>query len=182
MLSPEGPTGGAIRQAILNDEADGGVDDASGVVAAGVGEVGHVGIEILATAGAIMLGVDQDDVAGSAGEGIAQVVESASGEAVAIGAMAASRTGPPAVIAALAGDFGLGKVVEVCGAFGGVGGGIRRVAAWVGSWKRAPTRNYEAQWRSVHKIRPVTVPQSRKRPRVRRGHPWRALRPCGPTA
>jgi hypothetical protein len=31
MFSPEGPTGGAIRQAILDDEADGGVDDASGV-------------------------------------------------------------------------------------------------------------------------------------------------------
>jgi hypothetical protein len=121
MLSPEGPTGGAIRQAILNDEADGRVDDASGVVAAGVGEVGHVGIEILATAGAIMLGVDQDDVAGSAGEGIAQVVESASGEAVAIGAMAASRTGPPAVIAALAGDLGFGQIVEACGALGRVG-------------------------------------------------------------
>jgi len=121
MFSPEGPTGGAIRQAILNDEADGGVDDASGVVAAGVGEVGHVGVEVLATVGAIMLGVDQDDVAGSAGEGIAQVVKSTASEAVAVGAMAASRTGPPAVIAALAGDFGLGKVVEACGAFSGVG-------------------------------------------------------------
>jgi hypothetical protein len=121
MFSPEGPTGGAIRQAILNDEADGGVDDASGVVAAGVGEVGHVGVEVLATVGAIMLGVDQDDIAGSAGEGIAQVVKSTAGEAVAVGAMAASRTGPPAVIAALAGDFGLGKVVDACGAFGGIG-------------------------------------------------------------
>jgi hypothetical protein len=68
-----------------------------------------------------MLGIDQDDVAGSTGEGIAQVVKSTAGEAVAVGAMAASRTGPPAVIAALAGDFGLGKVVDAYGAFGGVG-------------------------------------------------------------
>ena len=121
MVSPEGPTGGAIRQAILNDQADGGVDDASGVVAAGVGEVGHVGVEVLATVGAIMLGVDQDDIARSAGKGIAQVVKSTASEAVAVGAMAASRTGPPAVIAALAGDLGLGQIVDACGALGGVG-------------------------------------------------------------
>jgi hypothetical protein len=121
MVSPEGPTGGAIGQAILDDQADGGADDASGVVAAGVGEVGHVGVEVLAAAGAVMLGIDQDDVAGSAGEGIAQVVKSAASVAVAVGAMAASRTGPPAVIAALAGDLGLGKVVDACGALGGVG-------------------------------------------------------------
>jgi hypothetical protein len=121
MLSPEGPTGGAIRQAILNDEADGGVDDASCVVAAGVGEVGHVGVGVLATVGAIMLGVDQDDIAGSAGEGMAQVVKSTTGEAVAVGAVSASRTGPPAVIATLAGDLGLGQFVDACGALGGVG-------------------------------------------------------------
>ena len=121
MFSPEGPTGGAIRQAILNDQADGGVDDASGVVAAGVGEVGHVGVEVLAAARAVMLRVDQDDVARPPDEGVAQVVKGAAGEAVAVGAMAASRTGPPAVIAALAGDLGLGQIVDACGALGGVG-------------------------------------------------------------
>jgi hypothetical protein len=121
MFSPEGPTGGAIRQAILDDEADGGVDDASGVVAAGVGEVGHVGVEVLAAAGAVMLGIDQDDIAGSSGEGIAQVVEGAACQAVAVGAVPAARAGPLAIIAALAGDLGLGQVVDACGALGGVG-------------------------------------------------------------
>src|SRR5947208_8032021 len=52
VLAPEGPTGGPIRQAVLDDQSDGGVDDASCVVAAGVGEVGHVGVEILAARGA----------------------------------------------------------------------------------------------------------------------------------
>jgi hypothetical protein len=121
VLSPEGPTGGAIGQAVLDDQADGGVDDAPGVVAAGVGEVGHVGVEILATASAIMLRVDQDDVAGSSGEGVAQVVKGAAGEAVAVGAMPAARTRPSAIIAALARDFGLGQVVDAGGALGGVG-------------------------------------------------------------
>jgi hypothetical protein len=121
VLSPEGPTGGAIGQAVLDDQADGGVDDAAGVVASGLGEVGHVGVEILATAGAIMLRVDQDDVAGSSGEGIAQVVKGAAGEAVAVGAMPAARTGSSAIIAALAGDLGPGQIVDACGALGGVG-------------------------------------------------------------
>ena len=121
MLSPEAPTGGAIRQAVLDDQADGGVDDASRVVAAGVGEIGHVGIEVLAAARAVMLRVDQDDVARSSGEGVAQVMEGAAGEAVAVGAMAAAWAGSPAVIAALAGDLGLGQIVDACGALGGVG-------------------------------------------------------------
>src|SRR6478672_1286423 len=42
VLTPEGPAGRAIRQAVLDDQADGGVDDAAGVVAAGAGQVGHV--------------------------------------------------------------------------------------------------------------------------------------------
>ena len=150
MFAPEGPTGGAIGQAILDDQSDGGVDDASGVVAAGVGEVGHVGVEVLAAAGAIMLGVDQDDVAGPPGEGIAQVVEGAACQAVAVGAMAAARAGPPAVISALAGDLGLGQDRRCvwCPRWGR--GGIRRVPAWFGSWKRGSTRNYETKWWFVH--------------------------------
>jgi hypothetical protein len=95
VLSPEGPAGRAIRQAVLDDQADGGVDDASRVVAAGIGEVFHVGVEVLAAAGAVMLGIDQEDVAGSAGEGIAEVVEGAACDAIAVGAMGASRAGPP---------------------------------------------------------------------------------------
>ncbi len=121
MLSPQGPTGGAIGQAVLNDQADRGVDDASGVVAAGVGQVGHVGVEVLAAAGAVMLGIDQDDVAGSPGEGVAQVVEGTAGQAVAVGAVAAPRARSPTVIAAPAGDLGPGQVVDACGALGGVG-------------------------------------------------------------
>jgi D-arabinose 1-dehydrogenase-like Zn-dependent alcohol dehydrogenase len=121
VLTPEGPAGTAIRQAVLDDQADGGVDDASGVVAAGIGQVGHVGVEILAAFGAEMLRVDQEDVTGSAGEGIAQVMESAASDVVAVGAMTAVWTGTPAVIAVLAGDLGLGQVVDACGALGGVG-------------------------------------------------------------
>jgi hypothetical protein len=68
-----------------------------------------------------MLGIDQEDVAGSAGEGIAQVVEGATCQAVAVGAMSAAWTRPLAVIAVLAGDLGLGQVVDAIGALSGVG-------------------------------------------------------------
>jgi hypothetical protein len=68
-----------------------------------------------------MLRVDQDDVAGSSGEGIAQVVEGASCQAVTVGAMAATWAASPAVIATLAGNLGLGQIVDASGALGGVG-------------------------------------------------------------
>jgi hypothetical protein len=121
VLTPEGPTGTAIGQAVLDDQADRGVDDASRVVAAGIGEVGHVGVEVLAALGAIVLRVDQDDVARSAGERVAQVVECAMDDAVAIGTMSTAWTGPLAIIAVLAGDLGLGQVFDVSDALGGVG-------------------------------------------------------------
>ena len=65
VIAPEAPTGRAIRQAVLDDQADGGVDDASGVVTAGRSQVGHVGVEVLAAAGAIVLGVDDDESRGA---------------------------------------------------------------------------------------------------------------------
>src|SRR3954447_21904834 len=62
VVAPEAPTSGAVRQSVLDDAADGGIDDAAGVVTAGFGQVGHVGVEILAAAGAIVLGVEHDDI------------------------------------------------------------------------------------------------------------------------
>src|SRR3954454_2191869 len=50
MVAPQGPFGGAIGEAILDDQADGGVDDPAGVMTARVGQVGGVGLEVLAAA------------------------------------------------------------------------------------------------------------------------------------
>jgi hypothetical protein len=68
-----------------------------------------------------MLRVDQDDVARSAGEGIAQIMESAACDVVAVGTMSAAWAGPPAVVAVLAGELGLGQVFDPRSALGGVG-------------------------------------------------------------
>jgi hypothetical protein len=88
-----------------------------GEVAAGVDQVG---VEVLATAGAIVLGVEHDEGAGPAGEGAAQVIEGASRHAITVGAMAAARSGLAAVIPAQATDLGLGQVVDAVDALGGI--------------------------------------------------------------
>ncbi len=124
MIPPEAPAGGAVRQAVLDDQPDGGVDDPAGVVAAGVGQVGHVGhvdVEVLAAAGAVVPGVGHDDVVRPTGAGVAEVVEGAAAAAIAVGAVAAPRARPAPVVAAPAGDDGLGQVLDAGDAFGGVG-------------------------------------------------------------
>src|SRR3954470_11220147 len=99
VVAPQGPLGGAVRQGVLDHQPDGGVDDPAGVVAAGAGQAGHVGVEVLAAPGAEVLGVEHDEVAGPTREGVAEVVEGAAGGAVPVGAVAASRAGPAAVVA-----------------------------------------------------------------------------------
>ena len=108
MIAPEAPTGGAVREAVLDDQPDGGLDDAAGIVTAWSGQVGHVGVEELAAAGAIVLGIEHDQVTGPAGESVAEVVEGAAGRPVAVGAVAAARAGPATVVAAADADLGLG--------------------------------------------------------------------------
>jgi hypothetical protein len=121
VLSPEGPTGGAIRQTIFDDEPDGGVDDTPGVVTARVSEFGRVGVEVLAASGAIMLRVGQQEITRSSCKGIPQVVECAASDSIAVRTVTASWTGPPSIISALANNLGLRKVVDASDTFGGIG-------------------------------------------------------------
>ena len=121
MIAPEAPTGGLIREPVFDDEAECGGDDAFGVVAAGSGQVSAVGVEVFAALRAEVLGVEHDEVAGPAGEGVAEVVEGATPPAVAVGAVAAPRAGPAAVVTAPEADMGLGEVVDTGDALGGIG-------------------------------------------------------------
>ena len=130
MLPPEAPRGGAIRPAVLDDQADGGLEDASGRVTAGVGPVGPVGVEVLATAGAMVLRGDHAEVGGPPGEGIAQVVEGAPSEPIAVGAVATAWAGPPALISARDADLGRGQVLDAVDPLGGVGSVFAR--SWHG--------------------------------------------------
>jgi hypothetical protein len=128
VVAPQGPFGGTVRQAVFDHQPDGGVDDPAGVVAAGVGQVGHVGVEVLAALRAEVLGVEHDEVAGPSGEGVAEVVEDAAGGPVPVGAVAAPRAGPAAVVPAPEADVGLGQIDDAGDALGGIG------AVFAGSW------------------------------------------------
>jgi hypothetical protein len=75
-----------------------------------------------------VLGVEHDEVAGPAGEGIAEVVEAVACGATPVGTVAAPRAGPAAIVTAPEADIGLGEVVDAGDAFGGIG------AIFAGPW------------------------------------------------
>jgi hypothetical protein len=131
MVAPQRPFGRAIGQAVLDDQSDGELDDAAGVMAAGVGQIGHVGVEVLAAPGAGVLGEEHNEVAGPPGKRVSQVVEGASREPIAVGAMAAVRAGAPAVVSAADDDLGLGQILGAVDPHGGIG------AIFAGSWHGA---------------------------------------------
>src|SRR4051794_30398143 len=110
VVAPQGPSGGAVGQAVLDDQADGSVDDPVGVVTAGVGQVGHVGVEVPAALRAEVPGVEHNEVAGPARERVAEVVESAAAHRIAVGATATARAGPATVVSAPEADLGLGQI------------------------------------------------------------------------
>jgi hypothetical protein len=99
-----------------------------GVVAPGGCEVGGVGVEVLATLGAEVLGVGQSDVVGPAREEVAEVVEGAPELAIAVGTMATARARPSFVVAAASEDLGLGQILDPSDPLGGIG------AIFSGSW------------------------------------------------
>jgi hypothetical protein len=129
MIPPEAPAGGLIRQAILDDQSDGRLDDPPGVVTARSGQIGHVGVEVLAAPGAEVLGIAQAKIDRPPRGAIPQVMEGPRDLTVAVGAVAASGAGTAAVVAAASEDLGLGEVVDAGDAFGGVG------AIVSGSWQ-----------------------------------------------
>jgi hypothetical protein len=110
-----------IRESILDDEADRRGDDASGVVAAGSGQVGAVGVEVPAALRAEVLGVGQDEVAGPPGDEVAEVVEGPLEDPVTVGAVATSWARPPPIVAAAFTELGPGQVLDAGNALGGVG-------------------------------------------------------------
>jgi hypothetical protein len=108
MVTPQRPFGGAIGQAVLDDQPNGRLDDPASVMAAGGGEVRTVGVEVLVAGAAVVLRAEQDNVTRPAGVGVAQVVQGAACDAIAIGALTAPRAGAAAVVAAANADLGLG--------------------------------------------------------------------------
>src|SRR5262245_4941122 len=101
-------------------------------MAAGVGQVGGVGVEVLAAGAAVVLRTEQDDVARPPSEGVTQIVKGAADDPVAVGAVTAPRAGAPAVVAAADADLDLGQVLRSIDAESRVG------AILAGSWHGVP--------------------------------------------
>jgi hypothetical protein len=68
-----------------------------------------------------VLGVEHDNVAWPFCERVAEVMESAARQAIAVGTMAAAGAGTPAVVAAPEADIWLGQVVDAGDPLGGIG-------------------------------------------------------------
>ncbi len=69
-------------------------------------------LKYLRQARAVVPGVDHDEVSGPTGAGVAEVVEGAAAPTIAVGTVAASWARTPAVVAAPAGDEGLGQILD----------------------------------------------------------------------
>ena len=117
MIAPEAPAGGLVGQAILDDEADRRGDDTPGIVAAGSGQVGAVGVEVPTALGTEVLGVGQDEVAGASGDEIAEVMERALEDPVAVGAVAAAWAGSASEVAAAFANPRFWQILDASDAF-----------------------------------------------------------------
>jgi hypothetical protein len=121
VVAPQVPLRRLVGQAVLDDESDGQILDAAGVLAPGVGQISQVGGEEEVAVGAVMPGESDDEVDGAAGARVAEVVQGALGDGVAAGAGTAARAAPGLVVAAALFDTRLGEVLDAGDALGGVG-------------------------------------------------------------
>jgi hypothetical protein len=87
-------------------------------MASGEGQIGRVGVEIMAAVRAVMLRIDEVDIAGTPG---LQVAQETFGAPQSIGSSAATRASAPFIVAAADDDFGLGQVFDTSDALCHVG-------------------------------------------------------------
>src|SRR5256885_630479 len=108
VVAPQVPLRRLVGQTVLDDQPDGQILDAAGVVASAVGQVSQVGWEEEVAVGAVMAGEGDDEVDGAAGARVAEVVQGARGGGVAAGAGTAARAAAGPGVAAALFDSGLG--------------------------------------------------------------------------
>jgi hypothetical protein len=121
VVAPQLPLGALIGQPVLDDDPDGEVLDAAGVLALGQGQIGGAGGEEEVTLGAVMPGDGEDDIDGAARTQVAQVVQGARGRGLAPGTRPAARAASRLEIAAALFDPGLGQVLDAVDALRRVG-------------------------------------------------------------
>jgi hypothetical protein len=125
VIAPQVPTGNLVGQAIFGDETDGPLLDSTGVPAVRQSQVGNVTGEA-ATAEAAMAREGDNQVNGTVGPSITEVMEGAATDAVATGAMATARAGSRRPVTTAPLDARLGEVFNAGDALGN----IRDVFPW----------------------------------------------------
>jgi hypothetical protein len=95
------PTGCFVGDAILHHDTDRQGHDPMGVVRFRRCQIGDIGVEVLATLGAMMLRIGEHNVAWSARDEVANIMQRAGERLVAVAAFAAARTGTMLEIATL---------------------------------------------------------------------------------
>src|SRR5438128_7367564 len=109
VVAPEVPTGPLVGQAILGDQADGQILNATGVQALGQGQVRQIDREVEVAVATVMPGEGNNEIDWVARAWVTQIVQGARGSGVATGPGAAARAAAGAVVAAAAFDTRLGK-------------------------------------------------------------------------
>ena len=120
MISPQAPTGGAIRQTVLRDQSHRQVDHAVRVVAARRSQCRHVRVEVFPALGAIMHRIGKLNVVWPARAKIAQIMQCSMRRPISITTVSAARAGATTMSAATLNDLCFWKIFGGCDAFGSI--------------------------------------------------------------
>jgi hypothetical protein len=121
MVSPQVPTCRAIGQAVLDHEPHRQIDDAVGIVTARWCQIREVGVEVLATLRTGVLRIGNEQVAGTPGVEVAEIMQRALLALIAIGLVPTTRTGVLYGVATAVKNLWLGEILRACNAFRGIG-------------------------------------------------------------
>jgi hypothetical protein len=153
VVAPEVPRGRAVGQAVFHHQPDGQGDEAAGVVAAGRGQVSHVGVEVAVAGGAGVPGVDDLQAARPVAEEAAEVVQGAAAAAVSEAGAAAARARPAAGVAGAAGEEGWREVFST----GDPRGAVRDILSGSHGWLLR--RAEQARTVELHRRRNARITQ-----------------------
>jgi hypothetical protein len=84
-------------------------------------QIGHVSVEIMAAAGAVMLRIGEEEIVGPSRHKISHVVQKTGDAPQSVGSSAAPRAGTAFVVVAAVADGGFGQILNTSDSFGNVG-------------------------------------------------------------
>lgn len=120
MIPPQMPRSGSVRQAVFDDQTHGGRHHPVGIAAPRQREVRHVGVEILVTTRAKMLGVPDVEIHRAFRSRIPHVVEDSFHPAMSVRAVVTTRARLAFVVTAARDDLRPGKILNTRDPFGSI--------------------------------------------------------------